>query len=358
MSDAVIDAALADFRDADPQMDSMGNSVIGVDADIASGEPAETAPSVDVTSTDDVAPTTPEGTPAAAEAAQQDEIDKLLAKEGIEPRGMGRENRIPYSRTKKIIENAQKAWQADAESKFAPERQQFTELQGRMSNYERQEQLASQDPDRFISLLASVDPRYQKFLGVVGKEGAPSAPPADNDPEPQPAKDEQGNPYYTPEGWKAWQSWTRRQAAKEATTALETKFGPTLKNIQQQQEARATYEAQRPVVEAQTSRLVETYGAELVNKNQDAIIAAMEAAAAKRQPLTLAEAAAQVLLPQIRQDEAKIREKVIAEINKRPAAARGAAPTQRRPEPSDKPLTGDAVIFAELDRLMPNRNRS
>lgn len=358
MSDAVIESAIADYRDAEPQMDSLGNTVVGLDASVADGNAPEAPAAVEAPADEPEQPAATGDTLENAEAAVQDEIDKLLAAEGIQPRGMGRENRIPYSRTKKIIENAQKAWQKTAEEKWGTERQAHTELQGRVQNYERQEQVASQDPDRYIALLASVDPRYQKFLGAVGKTADTTTPVADNDPEPQPQKDEQGNPFFTAEGWRDWQAWTRRQAAKEAEAAIEKKYGTTLKTVQSREQARATYEAQRPVVEAQTNRLIETYGAELVNKNQDAIIAEMEKAAAARSPLTLAEAAAKVLLPLIRKDEATIRAKVFDELNKRPAAARGAAPAQKRSVEGDKPLSGDELIRAELDRVLPNRHRN
>lgn len=365
MSDAVIEAALAGFSESAPQMDTMGNTVVSLESSVSDAGEAATPDAGEVDSassglgqTD--APLAADDPASAPAAAPQDDIDKLLAAEGVQKDSIRGENRIPYSRTKKIIQNAQAKWKADYDKTVEAERQSWTQERSSLDNYKRQEEVASADPDRYISLLASVDPRYQKFLSLVGKtdSAAPAAPAVDDDPEPQPQRDEQGNPYYTPDGWKAWQSWTRRQAVKEAKAEFEKTYGSTLKTVQEREQAARVIEARRPVVQAQMSRIINTYGAELVSTHQDAIVRVLREAERAGQPMSADAAAAQVLMPFIRQDEATIRQKVLDEMNRRPAAVRGtSAPAQKRAVADDAPLTGDDLIRAELDRAFPNRSR-
>ena len=356
MSDVIVDALAAHADSGTTAMDAMGNTVVMAEdaaTNLTDGG-TETVEPV-ATATD----TAPDGTPATAAAVAQDEIDKLLEKEGYKPQ-VGRENRIPYSRTKKIIENAQKEWKAAQEAASAEERKRLSDFEERLKHYDAQERLASSDPDRFIMALAAADPRFAKYVGqglTAGQAQAAVAKEEDNDPEPQPDKDPTtGQMYYTPEKWKEVQEWGRRQAVKEATALMEQKYGSVLTKQMERERAAAEYEARRPVVEGQLARLNETYGAEMVKANEAEIVKVMQAFQAKGTPIAVSEAAAMVLIPKLRQDEAAVRTKVIEEINKRPAAAQRSGATQTKDVAPPTELTGEAVIKAALDKAFPNRH--
>lgn len=359
----VIEAALAAHAESgSTSMDPLGNTVMDVDVPEVSSEPSSDG-SADANSPDP-APAADSGaeavvpaeTPAAAAAVAQDEVDKLLAAEGIQPTSIRGENRIPYSRTKTIITNAQKKWE---ETHVTPLRTELDGFKSRVTNYEAQEQLADRDPDAFIRTLASVDPRYQKFL-TPQESAKPAVPAADADPEPQPDKDlETGQLFYTPEKWKEVQAWNRRQATRDAKAEFEREYGPILQEQKQARDFREAAAANAPVVRSQIDRVNTTYGKDFVTKHQDAIVAALDAAERANKPLTLAEAAAQVLIPLMRSDEAAIRAKVVEELNSRSAKARTGTPasTQVTPVADTQNLSGEALIKSVLDQALPNRNR-
>jgi hypothetical protein len=98
---------------------------------------------------------------------------------------------------------------------------------------------------------------------------------------------------------------------------MEAKYGKTLQTLQTERAQRAAYEANIPVVRAQTDFLNRTYGAELVKASENEIVKALD----DNPNWSYVEAAASVLVPKLLADEAKVREKIIAEMNKRPAAA-------------------------------------
>ena len=162
MVDVVADA-IASFRDSNDGgdstgMDSMGNAVF-TQADTA--EPLQ-ANDAEAASVEPAAETTQEKVDAAVDAgATQDEIDKILEAEGVKPPQQGqRENRIPYSQVKRITTNAQKKWQAEADAKFATERQQFEQTQTRLKQWEAAENLAATDPEKYLRTLATLNPAY------------------------------------------------------------------------------------------------------------------------------------------------------------------------------------------------------
>lgn len=360
MAEGVIEAALAAHADSgSSSYDSLGNEVFS-SADLGGGDDA---PVVDDTpAADPVADPAAEGDPASAAdpapaAPEADAIDKLLAAEGVQKESIRGENRIPYSRTKSIIANAQKEW---AKENLAPIQQQLEQATGRLTNYENQERIADADPDRFIAMLAAADPRYAKFLGRIN-DPAPAVknePPADNDPEPQPTVDkETGQTYFTPEGFKEHQAWVMRQATRNAEANFEKKYGSVLSRQLTADQQRAAYEARLPIVQKQVARLNEMWGADLVKANEDAIAKVMQEADARKEPISLVEAATQVLMPKLRADESAMRAKILAELNGRKAAAQSAVVSGARTPAGTETLSGEALIKAELDRAFPNRNR-
>lgn len=116
----------------------------------------------------DVVAETPE-IPAGATTAPEDSLETVKA----ELAGK-RDNRIPYSRVTKIVQNAEAKVKAEYEGRV-------TELQSKVQTYEAPEfqnslralELADQNPEQFIAALIKHDERYAKLL--AGKV-APAAP--------------------------------------------------------------------------------------------------------------------------------------------------------------------------------------
>lgn len=362
MADVVADA-VASFRDSNDGgdslgMDSMGNAVFNA-ADTA--EPLESAGG-DVAEAGDPTPdTTQEKVDAAVDAgATQDEIDKILEAEGVKPPQQGqRENRIPYSQVKRITTNAQKKWQAEADAKFATERQQFEQTQARLKQWEAAENLAATDPERYLRTLAQLNPDYQRFLQPITDQVAAKADAKDADPEPQPTLQADGSYAFTTEQWKAHQAWERRQAVQEATAALEAKLKPVLE-AERERQARADgeriYNERLAVVKSQVQRLNETYGADVVKKHEEAIVAEMQKAEAVGYMMPMAEAAMIVLTPVLRAEANKQRQTVLNELKGRPAAASGQVASAQKGDAEDAgPRTVEDAIKESLRRFRAGR---
>lgn len=357
MSEESIRAALdahADNGGSSTEMNSLGNDVVTDVIDpVVDGAGADGVVAV----TDGVVEGADPAVTPEPKVVEQDEIDKLLAKEGIQATSTRGENRIPYSRTKSILKNAQTEWTTQH---VAPLQTQVTQLTQANQSYRNAEQLASSDPDRYIAGLAAVDPRYQKFLSP--QPVTPAVAAKDDDPEPQAEKDPAtGQTFYSESKWAEHQAWSRRQAEKGALAAMEKKYGPVLTKQLQLEASRAAYEERRPGVERQVKAVNDTFGAKLVADHEAPILKIMQDGEAAGYHVSFAEAAAQVLMPILRADEARIREKVVADLNKRPAAAARTVGQSVRGTgvagDGEAALSGTDLIKRELDRALPGRAR-
>lgn len=335
----IISSAIAGHDDNSSSLDTMGNAVTPIDTDDSSSVEGLTLAGNEI-----IPPAKADGAAVAdplavVEAPTQDDIDKLLEAEGIKPPVQGqRENRIPYSHTKRIITNAKKKWQTESDAALATERQQFTQAQTEVQRWKAQETLAVNDPDKFMAAMAAIDSRYAKFLQpTTAQVTAPTVAKAEDDPMPQPEKAADGSQFYSPETFQKLMDWNRRQAVRESQAEYEKKYGPMLAKQMEREEASKAYEARLPVVRKQMERLNTTYGAEMVKTHQDAIVAEMK----KDDTLTPAEAAAIVLTPILKADETKLREKWLAELKGRPSTTAVVSPGASQVAAVAAPVTGD-----------------
>jgi flagellar biosynthesis/type III secretory pathway protein FliH len=114
----------------------------------------------------------PESAPPAPMTVKElTESERLLHEEGFKEarREDGRENRIPYSKVTRIIENGLKKGREAFEAEVTTARQEAQTLREGLTQLR---EVMSRDPQAFLSELASLDPRYQAFLSPQ----APAAP--------------------------------------------------------------------------------------------------------------------------------------------------------------------------------------
>src|SRR5688572_29167368 len=129
---------------------------------LESPEPVAEATAPAETSTETATVETPAATPAVVQPAPTD-AEKLLHAEGftVPRRDDGRENRIPYSKVVKIIENGinqgkgqfgekYKAVEAERDTYRADLDEMYTDLRG--------------DPWAFVEKIAQHDPRYSDIV--------------------------------------------------------------------------------------------------------------------------------------------------------------------------------------------------
>ena len=193
----------------------------------------------------------------------------------------------------------------------------------------------------------------------ITEQVAAKANEKDTDPEPQPTLQADGSYAFTTDQWKAHQEWERRQAVKEATAAIEAKLAPVLEAEKQRQayaEGERIYNERLVVVKSQVQRLNDTYGADVVKKHEDAIVAKMKEAEAMGYMMPMAEAAMLVLTPVLREEANKQRQTVIKELKGRPAAANGQVVAAQRSDPGEQgPRSVEDAIRDSIQQFRSGR---
>jgi len=307
-------------------------------ADIPVSTPTETVKDTPVVETTPAATETP--TEDAQKTPEPDEIDAILGAEGIKPPVQGqRENRIPYSQTKRIIANAKTKWMAEQEAKGVPEvkalkewREQHEPKLKALEAYENADRLATTDPDRYLEMLAKANPAYQKFL--TPKE-APKPSGNGHDPRPEPdVQYQDGSRGYSPEGLGKLLDWTARSAESralaQAKEEMTKRFGP----IEQQWQAQQVQRQLAPVIQNKIKEAYSVWGQESVDKHAAEINTEMAA----NPKMAFENVVAKVMRGKMTTDEAAIREKLMKELQARPAAATrapavsGGTPQKTEPE--------------------------
>lgn len=261
--------------------------------------------------------------PTEAPVAPTDDFDKKygLQKETVP----GRENRIPYSRVKKIVEKATK----DAEQGLTPKIKDFetkvADYETRLEKVAKFEKIMVEEPERFISMLGTL-PQYQAFFSALqqAKQASPvqtptaTAAPADLDAMPEPDKEnEDGSKIYSMEGFKALQDWNRRKAREEVLAEVQKTYGPIQQSYEAQQQERQRQEYFNNVIVPQISAQIEKAKKwPLFNENEAEITKALDS----DKSLTLEGAYQQVVLPKLISSRDQMRQDVIRELRKVPAS--------------------------------------
>jgi hypothetical protein len=322
------------------------------------------------------APTASEGTkddesdvevPSPAKGASdakpeaQDEFEKKF---GIPAQSvMGRENRIPYSRVKKIVEKGEKEAVAkttkEVEAKYVP---QLEQAQTKIKEYETQLTQAAQfrevlttDAPRTLQYLASL-PAYKEFFENVanliqaqkGQPQAPTAPdPADEMPQPD-QKQSDGTMLYSMEGLAKLRAWEKAQIQKELTTTYDKRFEELqnrYKPIEEQWQAERYRQEVMPQVQKQID---EARTWPLFKENEAEIVQVLSA----DQKISLERAYQQVVWPKIIQNQDQIRASVMEEMKKKPVGSTSTPTRANKPAPvgaSTGPVDLESIIKGAVD---------
>lgn len=322
----------------------------------------------------------PEGTQDAAEGDAEADDDAAVGEEGDEegkeapveaagtlaavngaaqPAKAVRENRIPYSRHVKITENAvKKATEALATqhtTALAQVTTQLTQERAERAEIRRIEAIMVNEPERFITMLPHLNPKYGELFGAKT-----TAAPADM---PGPDIDlGDGKRTYSLERLEERMAWERQQGVSAATAAAQKVMEP----ITMRQQAEAEY---RQKVEH-----LDTY-LDGVRKNWDGfqaneadILAQLkvdgDAAIAAGQKLPefrdrIVAAYQKVVIPKLKSSGEAERQKAIAELKKRPVSTSVVAgvPVKKKvaSEESDDKQSTEDVIFKAIAPLKGKR---
>lgn len=296
-----------------------------------------------------------------ATAPVEDEFSKKF---GIPSQSVtGRENRIPYSRVKKIVEKNERELREKLSKEFEGKSQpRVQELETKLKGYEERisqvsqfEEILDNDPRQFLSLL-SQHPSYKAFFDYLnehlpkdGTEGKtePATKVADDDPMPQPNKKlADGSLVYDMDGLQKLMDWQSRQTEARVTKSLTSRFEP----IEKEYKAQEYTNRMRPVIDKQIAEARTWPG---FNENEEAITEALVADKA----LTLDGAYRKVVVipkltaPPPTVDEEAIRAKVIAELKQKSGSTSVAGgKTVPKAAPAG-PRSLEDVITAEIQKL-------
>jgi len=349
--------------------------VESVDAEVselaAAEEPAvESEPAVEATE-EPVPDAQPE---VKAEEPAQDDFDKRFGIQQTSP--LGRENRIPYSRVKKITEKAvSEVAEAALGRKLNPGEKaidvvkahvaQLPELQSRVTDYESRlekvgefEHVMANQPQKFLQLLSRL-PAYEGFFsalrefyeakqsGVTPAQGQPvQQGQTDTDPMPEPDQEyPDGEKGYSMEGLKNLLAWQERRVESRVKHQIEERYKPIESAWQQEERLRAVV----PVVRA---KIEEARRWPLFNESEEEITQAL----AQDQGLSLEAAYQKVVYPKLVSDRERMRKELLDEISKAPRATSvTATKVTTKPVTPTGPRSLDDIIAGEVEKLKQGR---
>jgi hypothetical protein len=357
----IVTEAVEDAYPADSGTGFDANSVDLSDGDTSAQDAAATGTEAPTTEADaSVQANDP------SQAAADTEVDEFGKRFGLASQSItGRENRIPYSRVKKIVEKAQNDKVKELEAKFTP---QLTEFQTKVQDYETRlqrvaqfEQIMENDPQTFLSMLSQV-PAYKAFFDHVAQLSAggqapggqpaqagaasPEQPYLDSSTMPQPDQTlSDGSRVYSLEGLAKRDEWLAKQiearAVKQAEAALSKRYAP----IEQEWQQRERMNQIVPQIESQIAearqwdkfndlepRIVEILRTDKRLSLEGAYMRAYQEEVAKeRERLTT--------------DHNKVRASVLDEIKKRPVSSSAPVnPSRPVAVPQQGPVDLDEVV--------------
>lgn len=312
-------------------------------------ESVEASPEATETPTEPAQPAESTEVPSPAPKAAED-FDK---KYGLTPNAAsGRENRIPYSRVKKISEkavnDAKSEWTKGLETSHVPT-EKYQEVETRAKDYEARltqvaefERIMTEEPVRFLKTLIDKIPAYAQIFNqgqtqTPAEAQAPQAPVSDDMPLPDQELSD-GSKVYSLEGLRTLNAWNREQARKETLAEVEKRFGPLEQDYQNYQRVQAVI----PQVQAQ---IAEARQWPLFNESEEEVVKALQA----NPNWSLERAYQQVVWPKMQANRDQIRQDVLREVKQAPRSTSvQAGPTKAAPAPSTGPRSMEDVIAESI----------
>lgn len=317
--------------------------------------PVDTAPEPEPIIDEPVVEATTEVTnPATQPTAEQDEFAKRY---GLQSQSIGgRENRIPYSRVKKIVARAEQEAIArvkkESDGTFQPK---ITEYETKVKDYEDRltkvaqfEHVLENDPKTFLNMLSQV-PAYKEFFDYLGQVATQQTQPVvvpPGDPMPQPNQPQaDGTRIYDEDGLKALMDWQARQVegrvTKQVTEQIDQRYEPIRKEWEtNQQMAKVVPIIQRQIEEARTWPQFSDHEAD--------IVAALKA----DKQLSLDGAYRKVVYPRLQTSRDDMRKSILEELKKKPIAT--SAPmvaTKPQPMADNRPRSLEDIITEAANSL-------
>lgn len=289
--------------------------------DTSSADPGETA-RLDTTNTVEETAPVQKTEPTAKELS---DAAKFLQKQGHQAKKVdGRDVWLPYKTVEgmldRYVETHKTTWDGERTTLSG----QAKELQ---SHIEQLRASVAGDETAFLRELATIDPRYSRFLDEQKAE-QPKVLAAADDPMPQPDFDlGNGNTTYTLKGLQARDEWVKRQMMRDLEGKIEERFKPIAEREKAEKERADTAKAQADV-EARTAQQLQDaktwpgwteHSADILTALQED--SAQAEATGTRRKLSIEGAYRKVVVAKLLEDDGKKRERLLEEINKAPKSS-------------------------------------
>lgn len=315
--------------------------------DTSSADPGETA-RLDTTNTVEETAPVQKTEPTAKELS---DAAKFLQKQGHQAKKVdGRDVWLPYKTVEgmldRYVETHKTTWDGERTTLSG----QAKELQ---SHIEQLRASVAGDETAFLRELATIDPRYSRFLDEQKAE-QPKVLAAADDPMPQPDFDlGNGNTTYTLKGLQARDEWVKRQMMRDLEGKIEERFKP----IAEREKAEKERAEQAKAVEAIDNRTkqqltdAETWPGWSEHKQEILVALQDDSAQAKangtKPSLSLEGAYRKVVVAKLLEDDGKKRERLLQEIqasSKTPALSRQTTDNPRTSGPRSTTDIARSVI--------------
>lgn len=334
----------------DAQVPEEPTTEVGGEVELEASPEAVEAPVEGEVSTEGVEGQTSEvQSPAARQGVQEDQTNPNFAmdkKLGIPSHTNGRENRIPYSRVKRIVENAEKPLNtkiSDLEARFTEADTKVKDYEGRLQKVAEFEHIMLNDGPRFLQMLSGI-PAYQGFFKAVedlrARAGQVQQVPQ-SDPDPMPEPDDKENNVYTMDGLGKLLAWQSRQTEARIQKQMETQYAPIRKEWEQREQLNRI----KPVIDAKISEAMKW---PKFKENEDKITEFL----AQNPTAQLEDAYRVVVFPQLQTDRDAMRQEILAELRQAPTATSAPArPAKSVPTTRTGPKSIEDVIREQLNGI-------
>lgn len=296
-----------------------------------------------------------------AKPVEKTQVEKDLEELGLKaPKEGERENRLPFSRVKKITENYGKKLTERHQAELTPLKTEVETLRTTAATVKNVDRLIATDADRYITMLAGIHPEYKKFLqggkvdndpAKVDKDGKPAENKAVSALGPRPVADHEfadGTMGFTPAQHDKLLDWVAAKAKEEALTEARAEMDKRFKPMDDQRKNDEDYTKRVEGVKAEGALIRDMYGDDVVKKYEAQIVAHMK----KNPTMSPRQAAREIIMPALQADRNKMRTELLVETGERPAAAKKTPAAAAKADGEEhEPTTIEGIIAKSIQGL-------
>lgn len=284
---------------------------------------------------------------------EDDDEDSLFSKRyGVTGKSVtGGENRIPYSRVKKIVAKSEKEaaakLKAELEGTYTPKLAEFEtkvrDYEERLGKVAQFEHILENDPKQFLTMLSQV-PAYKEFFAYIdrlsagqgagrpnpspGNAGIPEGMPQPDVPQPD------GSSVYSMEGLQKLLEWQAKQVEDRVQKQVTQRYAP----IEQEWKTQQNMAKMAPIIQKQ---LEDARTWPQFTENEGEILQALKA----DRNISLEGAYRKVVFPKLQASRDEMRTSILAEIKARPqSTAVGGASTKPVPSVPGKRSLEEVIL--------------